>query len=60
MSNQYEECSLCGQTTLVSQTNCDEDLGIIYVGNNLVCPDCCAFIRDVSEEDEEDEEDDAD
>ncbi len=55
MSDDYQPCSLCGESTLVDCTNMDEDLGIVYVHGNLVCPDCVTLIRDVSEEDEDTE-----
>ena len=45
MSNQFEECSLCDEPTLVSCTNGDADLGIIYINYKLICSDCIEEIR---------------
>ncbi len=47
-----EKCGLCRE--LIH----DDDIDINIHGK-FICPDCVAFIRDVSEEDEKDEEDDS-
>ena len=45
MSNQYEECSFCGQTVQVSATS-DYYFGHRKLGDKLICRECREKIKE--------------
>jgi len=46
MSRSWKKCCICGESTLVSQTNCDEDLGFVEIKGKIICPECVGEITE--------------